>query len=256
LEVDLGDDYNRVKIKTVDFSPSLIRKGINGSSLIGAVTYELLEVEKTASRYISDSNENLEVPDNVFENQNYLGAEVTYKFENIDNLAFPTLGLNTSLKVGFKNNLDIQKSFGYVIPEFGFDYKLIPSGKLVFATKLKAHINIGNDYEFYHAASIGANDGLRGFRNQRFTGKTAYYQNIDIRYKFNKINTGVLPINLGVFAGFDYGRVWVENDPSNLWHTSYGGGLIFSIYDLMSAKLGIFSSNEDTLFSFGLGVRF
>jgi len=127
---------------------------------------------------------------------------------------------------------------------------------LVFATKIKAHVNLGDDYEFYHAASIGANDGLRGYRNQRFTGKNAFYQNIDIRYKFNKLKTGVLPVNFGVFGGFDYGRVWEKNDTSEKWHNSYGGGLIIDIYELMAAKLGVFSSSEETLFSFGLSVGF
>jgi len=256
LDDELGDDYNRVKLKTFAFSPSLVREGINGSSIKAALNYEIIETDKTEGRYISDSNDLGEVPNTVFDDQNYLGADVIYKFENVDNKSFPTLGLKTSLQIGVKSNIDNENTFGYVIPEFGFDYKLIPSGKLVFATKIKAHINIGDGYEFYDAPSIGASDGLRGYRNQRFTGKTSFYQNIDLRYKFNKIKTGVLPINLGVFGGFDYGRVWVKNDPSNQWHTSYGGGVIFSIYDLMSAKFGVFSSKEDTLFSFGLGVGF
>lgn len=252
----LGDDFNRVRIKTVAFSPSLVREGANGSSIKAAVNYELLEVEKTEDRYISDSNDVAEVPTTIFDDNNYLGADITYKFENTDNAVFPTLGLKTSLQVGFKSNIDTNKSFGYLIPEFGFDYKLIPSGKLVFATKIKAHLNLGDDFEFYQAASIGANDGLRGYRNQRFTGKNAFYQNIDIRYKFNKLKTGVIPVNFGLFAGFDYGRVWEKSDTSEKWHNSYGGGLIIDVYELMAVKLGVFNSSEETLFSFGLSVGF
>ncbi len=256
MENYFGEDYNRVKLKTVAFSPSLVREGINGSSIKVALNYEIIEIDKTEGRYISDSNDLNEVPNTIFDDQNYIGADVTYKFENVDNKIYPTLGLKTSLQIGVKSNIDSKNTFGYVIPEFGFVYKLISSGKLVFATKIKAHINIGDDYEFYHAVSIGASGGLRGFRNQRFTGKSSFYQNMDVRYKFNKLKTGVLPISLGVFGGFDYGRVWVKNDTSNKWHNSYGGGLIIDLYGLTSAKLGVFGSNEDTLFSFGLSMGF
>jgi len=47
----------------------------------------------------------------------------------------------------------------------------------VLATKVKGHINFSNDYEFYQAANLGANNGLRGFRFQRFNGKTSFFQN-------------------------------------------------------------------------------
>ena len=61
-------------------------------------------------------------------------------------------------------------------------------------------------------ASIGTSDGLRGYRNQRFTGKNAFYQNTDLRFNFRKIKTRLLPLQFGVYGGFDYGRVWMENE--------------------------------------------
>ncbi len=251
-----NDDYNRVRIKTIAFSPSLIKKGISGSATKFVLSYEVLQTEKTTNRFIETANINTIVPNTIFSNQNYLGADFVYLFNNTDNKAFPTLGLNTSIQLGYKNNLDTNKSFSYIIPAFGFDYKLNTKGSLVFATKLKAHINFNTNYEFYHAASIGANDGLRGFRNQRFTGKSSFYQNTDLRYKFNKIKTGLMPITLGVFTGFDYGRVWLDTDNSTVWHSSVGGGLIIDMVDLMSFRLGVFNSTEDTLVSFGLNLGF
>jgi predicted phosphodiesterase len=248
----LDEDFNRVKIKTLRFSPSLIRKGISGSSIQLSLDYEVLQVQNTSDRFIALTT----IPDRVFENQNYISTDFTYRFENSDNKAFPTLGLKTSLQIGFKSNLDTHRSFSYLIPVVGFDYKLVPNGRLVLATKFKAHINFNSNFDFYHAASIGANDGLRGYRNQRFTGKNAYYQNIDLRYRFNKVKTALLPVNLGVFVGYDYGRVWLKNDPSKKWHNSFGGGLLMNMSDLMAFKIGAFSSDEDTLLSFGFNVGF
>ena len=113
------------------------------------------------------------------------------------------------------------------------------------------------DYEFYHAASIGGTDGLRGYRNQRFTGKSAYYQNTDLRYSFGELKTPVAPIKLGVYGSFDYGRVWMPNfDYSEKWHNTYGGGFFVNGAELMSANIGVFNSKDGARVAFGLGFGF
>ena len=170
----------------------------------------------------------------------------------------------TSLQVGYKINADeTDKGFTYIIPELGFDYKLTSNGKLVLATKLKSHINLGDDFEFYQAASIGADDGLRGFRSQRFTGKRSFYQNTDIRYNFRRKTTSLLPIQIGVYGGFDYGRVWVGESliqntsfNSESWNTSIGGGIFINAADLMTGNISLFSSDDGLRFAFTLGVGF
>ncbi len=256
MDANLGKEYNRVRVKTIAISPSLVNKGVNGSSIKASIGFEIIAVEETLDRYITEDFDINNTISNLFENQYFIGASLRYQFKNTDDKTFPTLGLISSLEIGFKNNLDTTKSFGYIIPVVGFDYKLLPSGKLVFATKVQSHINLGDSFTFYQAASIGANNGLRGYRNQRFTGKYAYTHTSDIRYRFNKLKTRLLPINLGIFAGFDYGRVWVNNDASKYWHTSYGGGMFVDVYKLVSAKFGVFTSSEENLFSFGLNMGF
>ncbi|MDB4293514.1 hypothetical protein N9954_08915, partial [Maribacter sp.] len=110
--------------------------------------------------------------------------------------------------------------------------------------------------EFYQGASIGGVDGLRGFRNQRFTGKRSFYQNTDIRLSLGKGKTGILPTAFGVYGGFDYGRIWQSNENSGLWHTSYGGGLFLNMADLISARVALFNSVDGPRFSFGVGFGF
>ena len=126
----------------------------------------------------------------------------------------------------------------------------------MLATLWKAHFNIGDNFEFYQAASIGGIDGLRGYRNQRFTGKTSYYQNTDIRLSLTKLKTGLLPLSIGIYGGFDYGRVWLPNSKSNKWHTSSGGGFFFNGADIMTASLALFNSDDGLRFTFGLGFGF
>ena len=250
---DLGLDFNRVKLRQIDFSPSLVWRGQLGAKVKLGLSYENISVEETNDRFINTFYQQ----NGEETNSDFVGAHATYTYENRDNEAFPTLGMGTSLEAGYKENLSKEGgSFGYIIPSLSFDYKLIPSGRLVLATKWKAHFNLGDEYEFYQAASIGGIDGLRGFRNQRFTGKTSYYQNTDIRFSLAKKRTRLLPTAMGLFGGFDYGRVWMPEMSSGRWHTSYGGGFFLNASDIISVNSAIFASEDGPRFTFGLGFGF
>ncbi|WP_233131685.1 metallophosphoesterase [Robiginitalea sediminis] len=251
---DLGLDYNRVRMRILEVKPALVWRGPMGGSFRAGAGYEYITVEETSDRFV-----------NVFfqangeeRTQEFAGVFGEYRFENRDSEAFPTLGMSASLEAGFKKQLSggAQDHFGYLVPELALDHPLIPSGALVLATRWKAHFNMGNGYAFYQAASIGASDGPRSFRNERFSGKTAYYQLTDLRYQFRQWKTGFLPMSLGVFGGFDYGRVWSPGLPSSLWHTSFGGGFFLNGLDLATARFSLFTGSEGLRFSFGVGFDF
>ncbi|UOY04820.1 metallophosphoesterase [Muricauda sp. SCSIO 64092] len=250
---DVDFDFNRVKIRQLHFSPSLVWRGFLGSKVKLGVSYENFDVEETEGRFIEGFFTNL----GRDTQQEFFGVNASYSYSNFDNEAFPTMGMAFSLEGGYTTNLnDADRTFGYVIPSLSFDYRLVPSGQLVLATKFKGHFNIGDDFEFYQAASIGANNGLRGFRFQRFTGKTAYFQNTDVRWSFRERRTGLLPVTPGIYGGFDYGRVWIPNEDSDTWHNSYGGGFFVNGADILSFNAGLFNSSDGLRFAFGLGFGF
>ena len=250
LDVDL--DYNRVKIRTFKVMPSLVWRGHSGSELKLGLSYESNEVERTENRFI----ELLPADNPVFDMQDFIGIDATYHFVNKDDKAFPTRGFQTSLQVGYKNNVSTSKGFGYVIPELGFDFKLIPSGQLVFATDLRGHFNLGDGFEFYQGATLGARSGLRGYRFQRFTGKSAFSQSTDVRWNFGSLKTGILPINIGVYGGVDYGRVWLDGDNSDKWNNSFGGGFFVNMAQMMTANISAFNSSDGLRLAFQVGFGF
>jgi len=252
-EDNFNMDYNRVKLSALKFLPSLIWKGELGATFKVELSYESIKVEKTTGRFI-ETFFNMNGKDDT--TNSFVGAEASYSFVNKDNKAFPTLGMETSWQVGYKTNIDNSNGFAYVIPSIGFDYKLVPSGQLVLATKVKAHLTLGNDFEFYHAASLGASDGLRGYRNQRFTGKNAFYQSTDLRLNLRKVKTGILPLNLGIYGGIDYGRVWIDGDDSDKWNNSFGAGIFANMAKMMTLNLSAFNSDDGMRFSFALGFDF
>ena len=240
---DQGRDFNRVRLQTLSFAPSLIFRGYQGSKVKVGVNYEFNEVERTGDRFIDDPT--TDVNPEVFEGQNFFGAEASYQYDNFDNPAFPRSGLGFKLTTGYKTNLDESgRSFGYIIPEFRFTTRLDPRGILVYSTKIKAHFNLGNDFEFYQAATIGDADGLRGFRRQRFSGKSAFYQNSDLRLSLGRLNNSILPTSFGIYGGVDYGRVYLADDDSNKIHVTPGGGFFFNLAGLTTANFGYFGSED------------
>ncbi|MCL6267586.1 metallophosphoesterase [Flagellimonas myxillae] len=246
-------DFNRVKLSTIKLAPSLVWRGRLGSKVKLGVSYEDYEVEETEDRFINQ----FYVANGEENEQSFFGVNAGYSYSNTDSEAFPTLGMSISLEGGYTMNLeDSGRSFSYFIPSLSVDHKLCSNGSLVLATKVKGHINFGDEFEFYQGASIGANNGLRGFRFQRFTGKSAFFQNTDLRLSFRKRKAGVLPVTPGIFGGFDYGRVWYPGDDSDKWHNSYGGGFFVNGAGLLSANFGLFGSSDGMRFAFGVGFGF
>ncbi len=247
---DIEDkDYNRVKIRKFITGSSIHWKGDLGAEIKLGLNYQSFKVDKTLNRFIATQAID-------FNTQNFLNAEASYTFNNTDNPAFTTMGMKTELLVGYTSNLKKSNNFGYAVPSISFDYKLVPSGQLVIATKFKGHLTFGNDFEFYQGANLGANNGLRGYRNERFTGKNAFYHSSDIRLNLRRLKTGLLPLHIGVYGGFDYGKVWLENIDSKNWNTSIGGGIFFNGANMMTGNLSAFNSDDGLRIAFAMGFNF
>ena len=252
-------DYNRVKKSTYAISPSLIKTGEYGSRFSAGITFESIEIENTMDRFIND----FVGTDSDLERDEFIGADINYNFSNSDNSAFPTLGLNFDLLFGYRSNVNNSRNYSFFVPSLAVNYKLVPSGNNVLATKIQSHMNLGDDYEFYQAASIGGDNGLRGYRNQRFSGKSAFYQSTDIRFNLKRHKTAVIPIESGFYVAFDYGRVWVDDDlvsnpdfNEDRLNTSFGGGLFFNMVHMVTANIGAFGSDDGLRIAFKLGFGF
>ena len=57
---------------------------------------------------------------------------------------------------------------------------------------------------------------------------------------------------MGIFGFFDDGRIWLENDNSNKFHSAYGGGLFFLPYNAAALNLSYGISEESKILKFGL----
>jgi hypothetical protein len=248
----LDFDFNRVRIQSYGIAPSLIFRGFSGSEIRLGVNYENIEVENTVGRFINMTSVN----PMVFKGQDIFGIEGSYEYKNFDNEAQPKSGIGFKITSGYKANFDEDTGFAYIIPELRLTTKIDQRGRLVYATKFKAHFNLSDEFEFYQAATLGDGDGLRGLRQQRFSGKRSYYQNSDLRLSLGRIRNSIIPLNFGVYGGLDYGRVWIDNDTSDKWHITPGGGLFFNVSGFAVLNASYFSSDDGGRLGIGLDLDF
>lgn len=251
---EVGRNFNRVKIRTMKVTPALQRVGEMGGSLTARLSFERIQVANTPGRFVTIPTA---VNPDVFSYNNFGDANVEYRFENYDNPSNPSLGMTFSILGGFKMNIDdTQRRFPYGESSLGFTYPLSSDGRLVLATLGKVKTLLDDGYEFYQANTVGGDTDMRGFRNQRFSGKHTFYQSSDVRYNLGKLRTGFVPMSYGVFAGFDYGRAWLKDDPSDKWHHTFGGGFWLNGINLITARASYFYSSDGGRVVAGLGFGF
>ncbi|MGM5469709.1 metallophosphoesterase [Flavobacteriaceae bacterium LMO-SS05] len=252
LEDDLDIEFYRTRLEQFNFKALFVKRGHLGSEFTVGIPFEYIKPNDNENRFVE---QNLTIEDQ--EAKQFLGVETAYSFINKNNKSFSTLGIEFSVQAGWKTNLETSnQNFAYLTSAFQLDYPVLKDDRLTLSTIWKGHIISNQNFEFYQAASIGGKNGLRGFRNERFSGQSSYYQNTDLRLHIMRFNAGILPAKLGAFTGFDYGRVWLKNDDSNKWHTAYGGGLYVNTAGLFTFQTSYFSSDDGGRFMFGLGFGF
>lgn len=249
-------NYYRVRTSQFDIKPGYEWKGRNGSSFLINATYESVKIEETNNRIVDEYLQN-----NQFETYlrtNFIGSSIKYKFENYNNGYEPTTGLGFMLLFGSRFFTDdFQSNHQYLNSKLNFVVPLSKNKKVTWSSTYYLEKIFGDKYHFYQATTIGANNGLRGYRMQRFLGNSSFVTSNDIRFKMNEIENSFLPMSYGIYMGYDTGRVWNKNTTSKQWYYSYGLGFWLNAIDSFSAHAGIFTSKEEpALVTFGIGFSF
>ena len=250
-------DFNRAKTSIWSVNAGLTKRGFHGSEFSIKASFEGVEVQDTPDRFITSGLDIVTSDPDFFERKFFAGIDLNYQFKSFDIAANPTRGMSFILGGGSKlNTEDIDRTFGYIKPELIFYNAITKNRKLVLKTKAKGDFIIGDDFEFYQGATLGGINSLRGFREERFTGDRALAFSGDLRYSFNKFKTGLLPLQIGIYGGYDIGRVWFDSNDVDVWHDSIGGGLWVNALDTIAGQLNVFNSDDGVRITFGLMFSF
>lgn len=175
----------------------------------------------------------LTLNENSLSERIFFGGDLKFEYVNTDHRLFPIRGI--SLKSQLKHSHEIsneQTAFDNSIITQKHEFKIyfpityIPL-KHTFAFRAAFAQNINKNSPFYYLNYIGGIEEMRGFRRNRLAGRSSFYTNVDFRFKLTKFQNNILPMEIGLIAFLDNGRVWAENEVSDRWYTNYGGGVYF-----------------------------
>lgn len=247
-------DYYRARISQA--KASVVVSKVNWLSFKNSfeLGYENNKIEKNEDRFVMNSSD---VNSGVFKNQQFANVHYAFGFENYDNKAFPALGMKLQANALWKFNIsDFNQNFLVLSALLNIDHRIDKQGKVVFANSLNGTWVSNENFEFYQAANIGGNSGLRAYRNQRFSGKSALVNSSEIRWNLSKVKNNLGPTDFGVALGYDFGRVWNNNEISQKWHQSVGGGVWIRFLESFSARVNYFTGSDKGRVSASLGMRF
>jgi len=236
-------DYYRVRYRQVTSRVLLKRDIADHASFYVGPTFQTFQAKKTPGRFIEDTLQNNLGPD-AFLRKTYAGGVLGFVVDKRNSILMPSEGLLFNLEAGSFGGLD-RKSGNYsqLSGSLSLYWSFKYPSRLVFATRVGAGVNFG-DYEFFQAQTLGSNTNLRGYRRTRFSGKSNFYHNFEVRRKLFSFKSYLFPANVGLIAFHDVGRVWYEKETSGKWHQGYGGGIWLAPFEQILIT-GVYSFSEE-----------
>jgi hypothetical protein len=237
-------NFYRVRQGLIRLYPAIKKRfaGVGGYFTLGP-TFTVSHIQNTAGRFIRiyGQGENAE----VFDRKYFAGAELGFHYNNVDNLFAPHAGVRFNTTLSWVDNIRESNSFTSLRSQLAVFKAVDRKENLIIGTQIGYGQNFGDGYEFFQMPTLGGSLGLRGYRTERFYGDIAFWQSTDVRWRISSSTNRILPFTLGLFGGFDYGRVWLKGESSETWHNSYGGGLWVAPVDALVFSLGVFIPKED-----------
>lgn len=229
---DHKDDirYYRARFNIYQLDPTLRWRREKSTLTVGpSFQFYKFDVDDNNGRFINNSLQ-LHSSDSltIAQNKAYAGAAVNFVNNTRDNNLLPTLGSYIDLKLlAYKGLNHVSNSFSQLTANIAFYKNIDESARFVVADRVGGGVTIGKP-AFYQAQYLGGQGNLLGYRQYRFAGQQSLYNNLELRIKLGDLVSYVLPGRVGVLGFYDIGRVWKNNENSNLWHQGIGGGVYFA----------------------------
>lgn len=254
-----GVKYYRTRFSTFDLSPALRwRFGQRSSISVGpALQYYVYDKDDNNGRFINQQSLiGTYDSGSIDKTKLHLGGKLGFVYDSRKDLLLPTSGVLVNLGLSlFAGANDNTRDYGRASAEVGIDQALNHAKTIVVSDRVGAIVSIGQP-AFYQLAFLGGQGNLLGYRQFRFAGRNAFYNNFEARAKLADISSYIFPGELGVAGFFDLGRVWSTNDASDVWHNGAGGGVYYAPAQLAVIRLLAGHSTEGWYPYISLGVRF
>jgi outer membrane protein assembly factor BamA len=256
-----GVDISFYRVRFKDFSGNvLLRKRLFFDKLrvdVGpSFYYYWARYADNAGRILGDpSAEGLDSA-SIYRPKLYAGGKLRVNVNNVNSTIFPTRGVDWTndftCMAGANSN---SSSITSLLSQMTIYSSLSDPATVVAVTRLGAGHIFSNYFEYFQAMSLGANNFLRGFRKNRFSGQSLAYASIELRVKLFDLKAYILQGDIGLIGFNDVGRVWMPDETSRQWHDAYGGGVYYLPFHMIMMSGTLAVSSEGTLFNFTIGMK-
>jgi len=176
-----------------------------------------VEPEKNAGLFVTNTAVNGLDPKTLYLGRSFVGPHAFVDINSRNNKsAVPTRGL--ILNAGVKSLFGLNEQSNNVT-QLHWDMSILASfesrARLVYGIRFGVGHNIG-DFDFQQAQYLSGTENLRGFRRNRFAGRTVVFNNLEVRLKLAEFKTYFFPGQFGLLVFNDVGRVWSDGERSVL----------------------------------------
>ncbi|MEP0546021.1 MAG: BamA/TamA family outer membrane protein [Rhodothermales bacterium] len=249
---DLDEEFYRVRQASAAAAFALGLTFREGAAFGLGPAAEVTFVEQTEGRILGDLPADAE----VFDGQAFVGGDAFAVLHYEDRLVNPQRGFRWENRAGIRTGVaNAGDTFAPLSSALAVYLSPSLSPQVTLALRVGAE-HVAGDFPFYRAATLGGVENLRGYRSTRFAGRSAFYQNAELRIALLDFRTYAAGGTLGVLGFVDNGRVWADGEGSSTWHQGYGGGLWVNLFDLALLRGTVGVSPEGALVNIGLGFLY
>jgi len=254
INPDREIQFNWVRMQSAEVAPmfSVQTRDKTTQFNFGPV-FQSHDIKNTSDRVSND--ETLGFTDEEFERRTYLGGRTHLRIHFLDNPVLTGNGFDLNASLVYLNAPTKDEEVLEFESSLQFYLTLIKNPQIIYAASVGYNKSFG-DLQFYQYPDLGNNNFLRGFRNNRFRGQSLFFFNNDLRLHLFNWNNPILPMDVGLVGGYDIGRVWLENENSDVWHNSQTVGLWMNILGLAIIQPYYSFTDEGNVFSLRLGFNF
>lgn len=245
------NDYYSLQYSRIFGEVGLLRTFWQNSSVAVAVEVSNNSGEKLADNIIDDLPPGIPGLSSLPIGKLLLSTEFDFR----DRMYLPTRGMR----------LFIETYAAQILENEGSDYSMAKATLESFITFKPVTLGLkggavihGGTPPYYDLHYLGQNTHLRGFRQNRFTGKKSLFLNCDLRIQIIDNENVLIPHKIGITLFGDVGRVYAEEEVSDTWHVGYGIGVyVVPIRERFAFQVSAgFSEEESGLIRLSFGSSF
>jgi len=170
-------------------------------------------------------------------NKSFLGLQFEHQFNTLDNNNLPSKGVRYQIGATYYRNLNEEQAYAKLEGSLSNFFHIEVPFPMTFGSRIGAATLSDDNYYFFHSNNLGENNFLRGFRNNRYAGSHFLYHNLDLRIPLFYFKNHIAPGEVGLLAGFDYGRVWYPDANDGGWKSGISGGIWWAPYKFTAINI-------------------